>query len=134
LNNKNEYPNALVLERHLGDANRLGCIHPITRTRYPLITGEWRYYNDGKSWLFKVTQKKGTICWVSVWDGFFKVTFYYSDKAAGLIAESSLDQTYKAQYNDGKHYGKIRGITVVVNQVADLEALKILTDIKLKIK
>jgi len=62
------------------------------------------------------------------------VTFYYSDKAAGLIAESSLDQTYKAQYNDGKHYGKIRGITVVVNQVADLEALKILTDIKLKIK
>jgi len=59
LNNKNEYPNALVLERHLGDAKSVWDeFTRLLEREYPLITGEWRYYNDGKSWLFKVTAKK----------------------------------------------------------------------------
>ena len=33
---------------------------------------EWRYDNDGNAWLGKVVRKKKTVCWVSVWDRFFK--------------------------------------------------------------
>lgn len=31
------------------------------------LSSEWRYYNDGKSWLCKVTHKKKTIVWISLW-------------------------------------------------------------------
>lgn len=51
---------------------------------------EWRYYTDGKAWLakglYKWTgvrggQKKTTVFWLSIWDGFFKVTIYIPEKS-----------------------------------------------------
>ena len=47
----------------------------ITSAEYGL-TYEWRYYNDGKSWLCKILHKKKTVMWLSVWDGFFKISFF----------------------------------------------------------
>jgi hypothetical protein len=38
---------------------------------------EWRYYNDGRAWLCKVTDGRKTIFWFSVWEGFFRVSFYF---------------------------------------------------------
>jgi len=135
LNNKNEHPDDVVLAHHLGNTKTVwdGFIALLGR-EYPAITGEWRFYNDGQSWLFKVTRKQGTVCWVSVWDGFFKATFYFSDKAADLISASTLDQAYKTQFTDGKHYGKIRGITVELKTLNDLEAVRQLIAVKLKVK
>jgi hypothetical protein len=50
-------------------------------TEEPLmLSHEWRYYQDGKAWLCKITCKKRTICWLSVWDGFFKVTSYFPQR------------------------------------------------------
>ncbi|PKP08994.1 MAG: hypothetical protein CVU09_13085 [Bacteroidetes bacterium HGW-Bacteroidetes-4] len=37
---------------------------------------QWRYYNDGKAWLCKVSYKKKTVFWLSVWEAYFKVAFY----------------------------------------------------------
>jgi hypothetical protein len=37
---------------------------------------QWRYYNDGKAWLCKVSYKKKTVFWLSVWEACFKVAFY----------------------------------------------------------
>ena len=45
-----------------------------------MLSHEWRYYQDGKAWLCKITFKKRTICWLSVWDGFFKVTSYFPQR------------------------------------------------------
>ncbi len=135
LNDKNEYPDDSVLERYLGKIKPVWDeFTALLGREYPNVAGEWRYYNDGKSWLCKVTQKKGTICWVSVWDGLFKTTFYYGDKASDLIAAIALDDTYKTQFTDGQHYGKIRGITVDVKTSADLDAVRQLITVKLKVK
>lgn len=50
---------------------------------------DWRYYNDGKAWLTKGEYKwitvRGTnkvkpIFWLSLWEGFFKVSFFFSEK------------------------------------------------------
>ena len=37
-------------------------------------------------------------------------------------------------YNDGKRYGKIRGLTIDIREPSDLDATKILIEIKEKIK
>jgi hypothetical protein len=37
---------------------------------------EWKYYNDGKTWLCKISKKKNTVVWLSAWKGYFQTTAY----------------------------------------------------------
>lgn len=135
LNDKDEDPNDEVLNRHLGTAKRAwDSFHAFLKEDHPSFVTEWRYYNDGKSWLCKVTQKKKTVCWVSVWDRLFKTTFYFPDRAEELIAASELEKEYVDQFVNGKKYGKIRGVTVEIKKPSDLKATKILIGIKEQVK
>ncbi len=54
---------------------------------YFSIDLEWRYYNDGKAWLGKGVGKKKTIFWLSIWGGFFVVTFLFTEKTRVGIQE-----------------------------------------------
>ena len=48
---------------------------------------EWRYYNDGKAWLCKVGNGRKTVFWFSVWEGFFRVSFFFLERhLEGLAA------------------------------------------------
>lgn len=56
---------------------------------YNISLMDWRYYNDGKAWLskgeYKWTTARGTnkvkpVFWLSIWEGFFKVSFFFSEK------------------------------------------------------
>jgi hypothetical protein len=135
LNDKDEHPDDQVLARHLGHAKAAwDSFTHLVAASFPSFSGEWRYYNDGKSWLYKLTRKKQTVCWVSVWPGAFKTTFYFGDKASDLITTSKLKKEYVDQFVDGKKYGKIRGVTVVVKKPADLRATKTLIEIKERLK
>jgi hypothetical protein len=135
LNDEDQYPNEEVLGRYLGDAKPAwDAFLDLLRASYPAFTGQWRYYRDGKSWLYKLTKKKTTISWISVWQGAFKTTFYFPDRAAELIAASKLKKEYVDQFVHGKKYGKIRGITVTVKKPADLSATRTLIEIKEQLK
>ena len=133
--NKDEYPDDEVLARYLGKTKKAwDSFMNILEKDFPLFDPQWRYYNDGKSWLLKVVKKKKTICWVTVFDGLFKTTFYFTDKAAELINTSNLDTKYKDQYKNGKYYGKIKAISIELKNPSDLEMTKILIGIKEQIK
>jgi hypothetical protein len=135
LNDKNEYPSDAVLSRCLGKAkNTWDAFIAFLNESYPSFSGEWRYYNDGKSWLCKITKKKKTICWVSIWPKMFKTAFYFPDRAEDLIKISKLKREYIDQFINGKRYGKIRGVTVAVKKSADLNATKTLIEIKEQVK
>lgn len=135
LNNKEEYPTDEVLASHLGDAKPAWDVFmDMLEKDFPEISHEWRYYNDGKSWLCKVTKKKKTVCWVGVFDKHFKTTFYFTDKAADLIADSKLSKKYKDQFKDGKYYGKIKGIPVEIKKPSDLKDTRTLIGIKEQLK
>jgi len=56
------------------------------------LTFDWRYYRDGKSWLCKVSHKKKTVFWLSVWDGFFKTSFFFLERHLEDIAALQLDE------------------------------------------
>jgi hypothetical protein len=135
LNDKNEYPDDEVLRRHLGEVKTAwDAFTDFITENYPSFSGEWRYYNDGKSWLYKLTKKKKTICWISIWPHMFKTTFYFPDKAEALISESTLKKDYIDQFMYGNRYGKIRGITVEIKNATDLNATKTLIEIKEQVK
>jgi hypothetical protein len=101
---------------------------------YKDISGSWNYYNDGKQWLFKLVQKKKTVFWIGVLNDTFRVTFYFGDKAETLIDASDLSQNIKDDFKNGRRYGKIRAISLKISDFSDVESVKQLAAIKMKIK
>jgi len=52
LNDKDEFPDDEVLSRYLGKVKTVwDSFMDFLEESYPSFTGQWRYYNDGKSWL-----------------------------------------------------------------------------------
>jgi hypothetical protein len=135
LGDKSQFPTDKVVFSHIGKSKTLwvSLFHYIAE-EHPDFTREWRYYNDGKSWLMKVQHKKKTVFWLSVIKGSFRTTFYIHEKAGKIIDESSISEGLKDQYRAGKGFGKIRGITVVYRKKKDLEDAKELMGIKISLK
>lgn len=119
----------------IGDKNKLWqSIMAYISDNYKNMAGNWNYYNDGKQWLFKMTQKKKTIFWMAVMMDTFRVTFYFGDKAEPVILASDLPKSVKDDFTGGKHYGKIRAITIKMANQSDVEKVKKLIEIKRSLK
>jgi hypothetical protein len=101
---------------------------------YKESEGAWNYYNDGKRWLFKMVLKKKTIFWATVLEGAFRITFYFGGKAEPVIVASDLSENAKQQYLTGPRYGKIRAITIPVNDMSDVSMIEKIIAIKVKLK
>jgi hypothetical protein len=98
------------------------------------ISGVWNYYNDGKQWLYKLSQKKKTIFWGGVFKDTFRITFYFSDKVEPLLENSDLPVKIKEDFKSVKRYGLIRPISNKIYSEEDAENVKKLIDIKIKLK
>ncbi len=117
----------------LGDKSRLWLgIMEFMKEIHPDAAGEWRYYNDGKQWLFKMTRRKNTIFWIVALDDTFRITFYFGDKAEPLIEKSALPESMKRDFKSAKRYGKIRGISVKMDDEKDVDKVKKLVELKIQ--
>lgn len=128
-------PDEKLIFSIIGDKKKLWqAIMTFISDNYTDMEGEWRYYNDGKQWLFKMVHKKKTIFWSSVQEGGFRITFYFGGKAEPFIVASDLSDKAKQQYLAGQKFGKIRAITLLVNDISDVREVEKLIPIKVKLK
>jgi len=97
------------------------------------ISEVWRFYDDGKSWLFRTLKKKKTIFWIGILDGTFRVSFYLADKATPLIVQSALPEKIKKEFLNTAG-NKFRSITIKMNDADDAENVIKLIEIKFKLK
>jgi hypothetical protein len=135
LGDKSVYPSDDMLFSILGDKKIIWQkIMSYTTDNYKDVAGEWRYYNDGKQWLYKMQQKKKTLFWIGVLKDTFRITFYFGNKAEPLIEESQLPQQIKDGFREAKRYGLIRPVTTVITGIHDLENIIKLIDIKVRMK
>jgi hypothetical protein len=135
LNDVNEFPDNKVLARQFGPAMPAwDAFMALLAAATPPMAAEWRYYNDGKSWLCKVTHKAKTICWASAWDKFFRVSFYFTAKAEAAISNSSLDEETKHAFLHPKGKCSLRPISTEVRKAKEMGAIRELIEIKLKAK
>lgn len=95
---------------------------------------EWRYYKDGKAWLCKITQKKRTIVWISLWESFFKSSFYFTEKTWNGIESLNIDAKIKASFSKEKPIGKLIPVILDIQNVAELENFKKIIEYKLSLK
>ncbi len=103
------FPSNEVLRATLGDSiyNVLEFfVETITSEEYGLAP-EWRFYNDGKAWLCKGVHKKKTILWLSIWEGFFKVSFFFTEKHLEGIAALEISETIKEEFARAKPVGRL---------------------------
>lgn len=126
LNNPDLYPDKDVLKEVLTENVLIiydKLLKVITSDNESKFSAEWRYYNDGKSWLCKVVNKKRTIFWLSVWEGYFKVSFYFTEKHKEGIASLPISESAKNQFIGAKPIGKLIPFTIEVyseEQLADV--------------
>ena len=91
----------------------------IAKKQYAFNT-EWRYYNDGKSWLCKITSGKKTIIWLSVWDGFFRCSIYFHEKYSAEVEALPISKELISNFCEGKNYGKLKALTIDIKCADDL--------------
>jgi hypothetical protein len=129
------YPSKEVLEKALGNSYNVynEFIDTITSPELGLFP-EWRYYNDGKSWLCKVGYKKKTVFWLSIWENYFKLGFYFTEKNCLGIAELNIDEKIKEAFSQSKNIGKLIPLGIDMSRKEQIEDVKKIIEYKKSLK
>jgi hypothetical protein len=129
------FPTKDVLRSVLGDCvsvlNEL--TETVTKPEFALSV-EWNYYNDGKAWLCKVVYKKKTVFWLSVWDGYFKVTFYFNRNNYSGVFDLDIPEKVKADFSGNIGSGKFIPLVIKVTGRDQIEEIVKLVEFKKKLK
>jgi hypothetical protein len=124
LKDPDTYPSEEILRIVLKDS------YPAYEETMKQITGadhglvpQWNYYKDGKAWLCKVGFKKKTVFWLSVWNGYFKVGFYFVERHCPGVLELDIDKSIKEDFTSKKPIGTLFPLAIEMrrkDQVSDL--------------
>jgi hypothetical protein len=98
------------------------------------ITEEWRYYNDGKSWLYRALRKKKTIYWIGIIQDTFRISFWLSEKSESLINASDLSENIKEDFRNARRFKIGRCVSIEVRTPEDYENVIKLVELKIKLK
>lgn len=145
LRNPDIQPESGIIAEALGEANNayLTFLDGLENHEIQL---EWRYYNDGKAWLGKGiykwvgvrgAERQVTVFWLSIWDGFFKVTIYMPEKVRSDAMSLPVNDEIKQLIVASKQMGdKLKFFPIVfeLNSNELLEGLYTLADFKKNIK
>ncbi len=130
------YPSKEVLEIALGEDNYKvfnKFIETITDSDTKL-SPEWKYYNDGKSWLCKVSYKKKTVFWLSIWKMHFKLGFYFTEKNCSGVNELNIDKSIKEEFTQSKNIGKLIPLVIKMIRIEQIDDVKKIIEYKKTIK
>jgi len=135
LTDKNIHPTEEVIFSHIKKSKtNWNAVFKHIHKEHPELNEEWRYYNDGKSWLLKVTLKTKTIFWLVVVANAFKISFYFSEKAVQSFSKLSLSKTLDKKIKESKKVGKSTALTFLMNDKQNIELVKEAIGLKLKTK
>ena len=73
-----------------------------------------------KAWFCKIQYKKKTILWLTIWDNYFKLSLYFTEKSDQDIKELEISEEIKNQYVEIKRIGKIKPIVIDVKNTESL--------------
>lgn len=116
LREKEVVPTVDILKKELGD------LYPVYEHLIDVVSSDafslehqWNWYNDGKAWLCKVTFKKKTILWLSLWEGYFKTGFYFASRHSDKIYQLDISPGLLEDFRNSKPIGKLIPMIVDVS-------------------
>lgn len=135
LREKEVFPDEETLKKALGN------VYPVFRQLMETIKAEaagliceWRYYNDGKAWLMKAVWKKKTIFWLSVWDGYFKIGFYFTEKTISGLYGLPVSQSIKDRLMNARPTGRLIAVSIDVDSEGQSDDIVQLVGYKKRLK
>lgn len=127
------YPNHNVLQILLGDVFNTYKELEALLISYGLILN-WNYYKDGKAYLCKVTSKKKTVFWLSIWETYIKIGFYFNEKTSLGIYDLDIDQSIITSFDSTKHVGKFRQLIFEIRDNSQFDDLTKIITYKMSLK
>lgn len=97
------------------------------------VAGEWQYYKDQKAWLFKIQHKNKTVAWLSLWEGYMQVTFYFTAKTGPAVLQLPINGEIKNAFQLSKPVGKLIPLVLEVYSNKQLANLGKIMEYKLTI-
>ena len=129
------FPNKEILQKTLGKSysayERL--INDVTGPGY-CLEPVWNFYKDGKAWLCKVVFKKKTVFWLSVWNQYFKVAFYFTEKNKQGIDTLDIDNKIKQDFINHKPVGKLLPLVLNINSDNQVKDALTVAGYKMRLK
>ena len=95
---------------------------------------EWNFYKDGKTWLCKVTYKKKTVFWLSIWEKYIKTGFYFTEKTRSGILSLQISEKIIKDFEETKTVGKLFPLVLNIDKERQLEDLKEIIKYKKSLK
>lgn len=135
LGNPEVYPSEAVLKQVLGNSfvAYAAMIKAISAEEFKLTT-EWRFYKDGQQWLCKVSAKKKTVFWISVWEAYFKAGFYFSEKTRLGVEELAINEAIKVNFRETTAIGKLFPLVMDISREEQIADLMKIVDYKRRLK
>lgn len=131
-------PTNKIIADGLGEASRTYDKFLKDLENYGISLMNWRFYKDGKAWLSKGEYKWVTsrgnnkvkpIFWLSIWEGFFKVSFFFSAKTKEQLLNLEISEAAKKLIETTEPHGKsMQYLSIIFNVendkwLADIYAL-----------
>ena len=144
LRNPEIEPTEDVISDALGEANE-AYWQFLDEIRNHGVELEWRYYKDGKAWLCKGlhkwttvrgTAKEVTAFWLSIWNGFFRVTIFMPEKSREEALMLPLDGEMREMVRTTARMGKLSFFPLVfdLRDSAKFDMIYLLADFRKSIK
>lgn len=127
LRDPNIAPTGGIIADGLGASNSAYIRFTEELQRHGISIG-WRYYNDGKAWLGKGlyqwtssrgTQKETNLFWLSIWDGFFRVSLFIPEKAREDARLLPLGDAVREMIDKAAQMGKLKFFPLVFDLRSD---------------
>ena len=129
---KNEPPNEDRIKEILKDKYLvLDTIRKFIRESIGKTVEEWKYYGVKNGWVLKTFLKKRNLFFIGIYDGYFRISFVFGDKAVNKIMDSNVSDFTKKNLSEARKYAEGRGISFEIfnsNHLDDIQKL-----IKIKI-
>lgn len=121
-------PTDEIIAKGLGGANVsfLKFIKELEASGFSFM--DWRYYNDGKAWLSKCeykcltprgTEKIKPIFWLSIWEGFFKVSFFFGESIRDELLSLKISLAAKEIINNAYSLGRTTRFLPVIFDITN---------------
>lgn len=94
---------------------------------------DWKFYSKKSGWTRKTLLKKRNLFFLTPKEDGFSITFVFGDRAVNAVEKSDLPENIKTELSQARKYMEGRGLKIEVVNDDDLEIVKQLLMIKIKI-
>jgi len=125
-------PTSELIAEGLGAAYEAYSVFVDELGEYGITLMDWRFYNDGKAWLskgeYKWTTPRGAnkvkpIFWLSIWEGFFRIAFFFSTSVLEELLDLPVSHETKEIIKNAKPMGKTMRFLPVTMDIKDNQQL-----------